>query len=226
MKGSVCGGRLGFAGLMALGAIVAQVPARAAGPAFDCTKVDRDAPRRVCADPDLAALDRELNRVYRLALRGSSLSSERRQTLKVMQRGWIKGRDDCWKAADLTACVREAYVLRIHELREGYVGARAQDEAGISLGPWRLDCGGLDAAISVSFVNSVTPHAVMRWGDRVLFLDQARSASGARYVGSLAGAPAALWIKGAAARFTLSGRAPHRCRFNAPDRVSSGGHGP
>ena len=42
--------------------------------------------------------------------------AEAEAELRAYQRGWIGGRDDCWKAEDLRACVEDAYLLREAEL--------------------------------------------------------------------------------------------------------------
>jgi uncharacterized protein len=40
--------------------------------------------------------------------------------LKAHQRGWIKGRNECWKADDEKKCMADEYRLRIKELKEKY----------------------------------------------------------------------------------------------------------
>ena len=37
-------------------------------------------------------------------------------SLKAEQRGWIKGRNDCWKTSDQRGCIKSAYEERISEL--------------------------------------------------------------------------------------------------------------
>ena len=74
------------------------------GPSIDCTKANSTAEELICADPALSALDREISRLYDLA-RGSVAGSDLAM-LKAYQRGWIKGRDDCWKArVSITECI-------------------------------------------------------------------------------------------------------------------------
>jgi uncharacterized protein YecT (DUF1311 family) len=107
-------------------------PAQAGGPAFDCGAAKGPAPGEVeqliCRDPALAALDRQLDAIYRSALArardGMALQ------LRQEQRGWIQGRNDCWKARGqptwITAtwtvdtvpgCVEAQYRLRGAELQ-------------------------------------------------------------------------------------------------------------
>ena len=40
----------------------------AEGPAFNCAKAEGEVPKLICNTPDLAALDRKLDEVYRAAL--------------------------------------------------------------------------------------------------------------------------------------------------------------
>ncbi|GGO64353.1 hypothetical protein GCM10010982_03550 [Bowmanella pacifica] len=82
-------------------------------PAFSCTEVrPASTEAMICAQPELGALDREMQRVF-----DAALSGQHDQQLKAMQRGWIKGRDECWKATDHQACIRQAYIDRIAELK-------------------------------------------------------------------------------------------------------------
>ena len=89
--------------------------ASAATPSFDCTKAHSAAEQLVCQDAGLAALDNELAALYPKAM--NQLSAEQQKTEKAMQRGWIKGRNECWKESDSRQCVEESYQLRITELQ-------------------------------------------------------------------------------------------------------------
>lgn len=70
------------------------VLATTAAPSFPCSKAASSAAKQVCSTPTLAALDRQLAQVYRQA-RGKA-GKTLQATLKAEQRGWVKGRDDCW----------------------------------------------------------------------------------------------------------------------------------
>lgn len=94
----------------------AVVPATSS---FDCLKVEAGSiADRVCRDPALAQLDRQLADVFTAALQKAR--NERPLTLRAEQRGWIKGRDDCWKSSDIGACVTQIYERRIAELQARY----------------------------------------------------------------------------------------------------------
>lgn len=175
-----------------------------ADPSFDCSKADTAAEKAVCASDALSAMDDEVTRLFNLALDGPDMSEDAARTLKAYQRGWIKGRDDCWKASDLETCVRNSYAVRIDELRRDYADARAGD--GPSLGPYAYACDSLDVGLSATFVNAGDPVVVLRWQDIVQVLPQAISASGARYAVD----STVFWVKGDDATLTLDGT-DHAC---------------
>ncbi|MBN9888970.1 lysozyme inhibitor LprI family protein [Salipiger abyssi] len=89
-------------------------------PAFDCTRAESSAEKLVCDDAALGALDRRLADRFGAALavtRGLDAGAqEAEDTLRATQRGWIKGRDECWKEPDLRACVETEYLRREAEL--------------------------------------------------------------------------------------------------------------
>ena len=161
----------------------------------------------------LAQLDVETERLYQLAVAG--VSGARLDELKAMQRGWIKGRDECWKSSlGLSTCVASEYALRIMDLRTGYANARSDDASGISLGPKVLDCDGFDAAVGVVFVNGQAPMAILKWRDNAMALSGVPSGSGAKYESEagLDGA-ASLFTKGSEAMFAPPGGAQLSCRI-------------
>ena len=86
-------------------------------PSFDCSKVEKNSSEGViCASDTLMNLDNELSSVYKKAL----LKASKDDMLKVHQRGWIKGRNDCWKAKDEKQCMIDEYKFRMKELKEKY----------------------------------------------------------------------------------------------------------
>ncbi|WP_111873244.1 MliC family protein [Aeromonas bivalvium] len=95
--------------------LFAPLLATAATPSFDCAKAKGAAETLICQDAGLAALDNELAALYPKAI--AAFSPEQQKSERAMQRGWIKGRNECWKAGDLRQCVEESYQLRITELQ-------------------------------------------------------------------------------------------------------------
>lgn len=180
-------------------------------PSFDCAKSRGNAERLVCGDAGLAAMDVEVDRLFKLAIRDRSLRPATSAQLRAVQRGWIKGRDDCWKAADLRQCVLANYAQRIHQLRQGYANARSQDRRGRSLGPFAYRCAGLGALVGATFVNTGPGVVWIEWADKGMALPQARSASGARYAGAQADGGYVFWIKGRSATLQRPGQPGLTC---------------
>jgi uncharacterized protein len=85
--------------------------ASAGGPSYDCEKAGAGSVEAlICEDKELSALDLKLSDVYAAA--SQKASNEHPPVLKVEQRGWIKGRNDCWKSDDRRGCVRDEYKVR------------------------------------------------------------------------------------------------------------------
>lgn len=192
-------------------AALLALPAIAAEPSFDCANPSSGAEEAVCSSDALAAYDVELDRLYRAAVGGPNLGADRLAELHATQRGWIKGRDACWKVSDLETCVRDEYAMRIYQLRQGYADARVDD--GASLGPFPWVCEGLDAALGSVFVNGPEPLVVLNWREIWLVLPIAPSGSGARY----ADGSAEFWTKGDVATFAPPGGSATDCRLDSMD---------
>ncbi|WP_423194168.1 MliC family protein [Cupriavidus sp. H18C2] len=189
-------------------------PARpvAVTPSFDCKKAEGQVEQLVCKDTTLARLDRETTRLYGLALDARSLPTAQKKTLLAEQRGWVKGRNDCAQADDAPNCIATTYLRRIYDLRHGYAGARTQDDRGISRGPFNIRCGGVDAVIAGTFVQTDPGYAYLRWLDQQVVLRQTPAASGARYAATLKDGEALFWDKGPDALLTLPGKPDMQCR--------------
>lgn len=151
--------------------------ALAAGPSFDCAKTSPGSVEAtICADDqELPALDRKLADVYAQA--AEKAVNEHPPRLKAEQRGWIKGRNDCWKSDDLRRCVVDSYRLRIAELQ-----ARYRLVAGI--GPITYQCdGNLANEVVATYFQTDPRTLIAERGDQVSLMIQQPSASGARYQG-------------------------------------------
>ncbi len=91
-------------------------------PNFDCDSPNlHEAEALICGDNNLIYLDYEMNRTFELALtKAQNLnidSDDAVHHLKATQRGWIKGRNDCWKASYKKACIEREYHHRISYLQ-------------------------------------------------------------------------------------------------------------
>ncbi|AEY01389.1 lipoprotein [Oceanimonas sp. GK1] len=146
------------------------------GPSFSCENVRPGSIEAlICNDPGLAARDRQLAGVYRQAL--ARAASEQPPMLRAEQRGWIKGRNECWKSEDKQACVREQYELRTAELQARY---RLVPERG----PFRFTCNGNPAnEVVVTFFDTEPATLIAEYGDRVSLMYAQPAASGSRYEG-------------------------------------------
>jgi uncharacterized protein len=187
------------------GAVLVAAPARAEGPAFDCAKADGEVEKLICQNEDLAALDRKLDEVYKAAL--AKATNEVAPTLKAEQRGWIKGRNECWKAqgednpafltaswqaTDVRDCVEGQYQLRISELQALY-------HLVPSKGPVFFACEGNPAnEVVATFFETDPPTARVERGDRSVTAWLVPTGSGSKYEGQ----NLELWTKGDEARVT------------------------
>ena len=165
-------------------------PLRAEGPAFDCAKADGAVEELICQDEGLAALDRTLDGVYKAAL--AKAGNERPPVLKAEQRGWIGGRNDCWKAQGpddpvfLTAswqatsvreCVEGQYRIRISELQALYRLVPGK-------GPVFYACEGNPAnEVVATFFQTDPPTARLERGDRAVTAWLVPAGSGSKYEG-------------------------------------------
>lgn len=144
----------------------------AEGPSFSCDNAEGMA-LKVCQSPQLSKLDRDLAALYKRTL--AQADSDSQKQLKATQRGWIKGRDECWKASNADTCVLEQYQVRMVELQiqSGSVQVPAAVE---------FDCGDDSQPFTAVFYNQLTPQAAVLTygGDQTIVMAQP-SASGSKY---------------------------------------------
>jgi uncharacterized protein len=150
--------------------------AMAEGPSFDCGKVKTGSiEEMICKDDGLVALDRKLAEVYAAA--SQKAVNEHPPVLKAEQRGWIKGRNDCWKSGDRRRCVEDNYRLRIAELQAKYRLVPGN-------GPITYGCdGNPKSEVVVTFFKTDPPTLIAERGDQVSLMYLQPSASGAKYQG-------------------------------------------
>lgn len=146
------------------------------GPSFACDKVEAGSiEAMICEDNELSALDRTLADVYAAAT--EKASNEYPPQLKAEQRGWIKGRNACWKDEDTRGCVRDEYTRRIAELQARYRLLPGE-------GPVRFICDGNPAnEVIATFFQTEPPTLVAEHGDSVSLMYLQPSASGTKYQG-------------------------------------------
>jgi uncharacterized protein len=189
----------------------------AQGPAFDCSKATGEVEELICQDEELAALDRTLDEVYRAAM--SKARHGMLQQLRAEQRGWIKGRNECWKAqgaggpvfltaswqaADMRECVEDNYKIRISELQARWQLVPAK-------GPVFYSCEKNPAnEVVATFSETDPPTAVLERGDLSMMTWLVPTASGSRYEGQ----NVMFWIKKDEAVFSWLGD-EIRCRVRS-----------
>jgi len=147
----------------------------AAGPTFNCSKAVGTIERMICKDDGLSTLDHQMGEVYAAA--SKKALNEHPPVLKAEQRGWIKGRNDCWKSEDKRECVEESYRRRIAELQARYRLVPAN-------GPVSYTCDG-DSRIEVvvTFFKTDPPTLIAERGDQISIMYLQPSGSGSKYQG-------------------------------------------
>lgn len=148
----------------------------AQGPSYACHSVRPGSiEAMICENTELSALDRTLHGVYLAA--SEKAANEHPPWLKADQRGWIKGRNECWKSDDRAACVREAYVYRTAELQARY-------RLVPGTGPVRYVCDGNPAnEVVVMYFQTDPPTLIAERGDSVSLMYGQATGSGAKFQG-------------------------------------------
>jgi len=174
--------------------------AQAKGPAFDCAKAQGEVEQLVCKDEGLGALDLKLDEVYKAAL--AKARDDVPQFLRTEQRGWVKGRNECWKAKegtfltaswmakDVRECVEGQYRIRISELQ-------ALMRLVPPKGPVFFECNDRGQVVA-TFFDTDPPTARLERGDRTVTAWLVPAGSGSKYEGQ----NVEFWTKGKEATVT------------------------
>ncbi len=156
-------------------------PMQSTPPSFDCDKAEKNAEKLICADAELAALDREVARVYALASDVMNATPGFEQLLDA-QRKWLAQRNTCFDRD----CVAEISVRRVHQLRTEYKETRRADAKSISMGPLVGRCENFPLPIAVTYVNSEPGYVYLEWLGSHVTIPHVPAGSGARYEGNFA----------------------------------------
>ena len=161
---------------LAMGAGIFPASAAASSPSFPCDGIRPGSIEAlICTDDALAALDRKLADVYAAAL--AEAANEHPPVLRAEQRGWIKGRDDCWKSDDRRACV-------VSEYRNRIAGLQARYRLVPMRGPYRFGCNGDPAnEVTVAYFETDPPTLVAERSDQVSLMFGALAAGTTEYTG-------------------------------------------
>jgi len=176
--------------LVALFMLACGLPAATASPAFDCSKAEHEIEQLICSDDELGNLDRELAGVFKKSievLKGVVGGDAAIKELRAYQRGWIGGRNDCWKADDKRACTLYSYQSRIAQLSASYGLAPHGN-------PVEYVCNGNPAdTVTATFFETDLPSVRLERGDSQQIGVLQPSASGSRYEAEFG---VTFWIKG------------------------------
>jgi uncharacterized protein len=166
--------------ILGLALLAGPAPAFAqSGPTFDCSNAKHEIEQLICQDEELAAKDRKLAEVYKQAIKAMEKvdagGPEAIKELKATQRGWIGGRNDCWKAADKRQCAIDSYDRRAAYLRARYFLVEGRE-------PVYYTCNGNPAdEIVATFIPTNPPSVRLERGDSQEIGILSPSGSGSRY---------------------------------------------
>jgi uncharacterized protein len=140
-------------------------------PSFDCAKANGEIEQLICSNYSLAAFDNRLAEIYSAELAKPGAAKD----LAVTQRGWLKGRDECWKAEDKLQCVTEEYMSRIAHLQINSPGQMAAT-------PVTFDCDDKSAPLYMAFYSDLDNRpAVITLGNDQAMIFPLPSGSGTKY---------------------------------------------
>ncbi|WP_244868037.1 MliC family protein [Vannielia litorea] len=177
-------------------AFVLCLTAPATAQSFDCAKAESSAEKLVCSDARLGALDDRVAARYAAALSAAeSLDAGAEDAvaeLKAVQRGWIGGRDECWKTENVAACVEQSYLRREAELVATWMLEQPTNTA-----VWACDGNPANEVVTM-FFDTELPSLRFERGDSIDVGTLTPAASGSRYMGSFG---REIWIKGEEASY-------------------------
>ncbi|MGO4611630.1 lysozyme inhibitor LprI family protein, partial [Variovorax sp. 2RAF20] len=82
---------------------------------FDCAEAKASVEKLICRDPQLAQMDIELTRLYRLALTDEH-SVPRPDKIMIDQQFWIDARNQCASTPVPKTCTVRSYAERAYQL--------------------------------------------------------------------------------------------------------------
>jgi uncharacterized protein len=149
---------------------------------YDCAEATATIEKLICRDSQLAQMDIELTRLYRLALTDEH-SVPRPDKVLIDQQFWIDARNQCASRPDSRACTISSYAQRAHQLRQGSAIVRTKDPSRLTEGPLAFRCTGLNALIAATFFTTQPGVVYLAWANNSITLNQVPSDFGTQYVG-------------------------------------------
>jgi uncharacterized protein len=194
-------------GAAALTAGALLAPAHAGSPSFDCAKAANRAEELICGDRELASMDVEATRLFRLVRDHAKRPAAEKRALNDDLARWQKVRDQCWIVDDMRGCILASYAVRIHSLREKHAEARTSDAKGITRGPFDLTCKNLKKPLRATFIHGDPPVSAVQLPDSV----HVGIGSGERFIERGADGEMAFWTKGEDAFIKLPNGVSYNC---------------
>ena len=177
---------------------------------FDCAEARASIEKLICRDPQLAQMDIELTRLYRLAL-SDEHSVPRPDKIMIDQQFWIEDRNQCASEPAPKACTIQRYAERAHELRQGSAIVRTRDPDRLTEGPLVFRCRGFNAPIAATFFSTQPGVLYLKWANTSITLSQVQSDSGTRYVGKNYQGNYSFWQTGNGVLFQKPGSGEMSC---------------
>lgn len=160
----------------------AASPPRTYKTSFDCANTKAPVEKLICRDPQLAQMDIELTRLYRLALTDER-SVPPPDKVIMDQQFWVDARNQCGSGPEAKACTIRSYALRAYQLRQGSAIVRTKDPDRLTEGPLAFRCAGFNALIAATFFNTQPGVVYLKWANSSVTLSQVQSYSGTQYSG-------------------------------------------
>lgn len=176
-------------------------------PTFDCgvSEQPHEIETLICGDMQLIALDHKMADIYAQALHVvESLDAGKEEAmnyLQASQRGWIKGRNECWKDLEnQKGCAVDEYRRRM-----GYLQARWGLAEPSQVLRYACDESETEEFYASFYNGAAKPAVRIEYGDSVYALVSTPVASGTRYGGDFG---RYIWIKGTEAEFVYNHEVP------------------
>jgi uncharacterized protein len=202
--------------LAASACAVTSTRAHAASPvpifktSFDCATARASVEKLICRDPQLAQMDLELTRLYRLALTDER-SVPRPDKVMIDQQFWIEDRNQCASEPAPKACTIRSYAERAHQLRQGSAIVRTKDPDRLTEGPLAFRCTGFNALIAATFFTTQPGVVYLNWATTSITLSQVQSDTGTLYTGKDSQGSYSFWQYGNEVLFQKPGSAKMSC---------------
>ncbi|MHC8299719.1 MliC family protein [Pseudomonas sp. ZS1P83] len=177
---------------------------------FDCSKARASVEKLICRDSQLAQMDIELTRLYRLALTDEH-SVPRPDKVMIDQQFWIGARNQCASEPDPKMCTIRSYAERAHQLRQGSAIVRTKDPNRLTEGPLAFRCTGFNALIAATFFRTQPGVVYLKWANTSITLSQVPSDSGTQYTGKDYQGNYRFWQDGNVALFQKPGSGEMSC---------------